>query len=347
MGFPAPSDPGTGILVDHGNTGATETFDVSAGDHHTATLDANCTFSFTGATDGIPAQMRLAIKQDATGSRLVTWPLEAHFPGGVAPTLTTIATRTDLIDVTSYDGGVNWYCVVVAQNILTTGGTPEDPSAIAGLALWLKADAITGLLDAASVTQWNDSSSNGRNVAQATGAAQPTYRTAQINGLPSVRFDGGDWLATAGNVTVKPNTVFAVMKFTDVSTARTILGPSAVGGFVWRLDTPSRKPQLLKSNTAGIATATTALAAGTWVIAAASYSGVGAWAFYDQSVTADGIGTNDQTITATALRVGVDIASDFFLGDIAELIVYDNVLSDADRLSVLSYLEGKYALPLA
>lgn len=47
------------------------------------------------------------VKQDATGSRTLTWNAIFKWPAGVAPTLTTTANAVDLISLT-YDGA-NWY----------------------------------------------------------------------------------------------------------------------------------------------------------------------------------------------------------------------------------------------
>jgi hypothetical protein len=71
------------------------------------------------------------------------------------------------------------------------------PSDKAGLQLWLKADAITGLSDTDLVSSWVDSSGNARDAVQATTGNKPTYRTNQVNGLPSVVFTGTNITTTA------------------------------------------------------------------------------------------------------------------------------------------------------
>lgn len=91
----------------HGNTGATETFDALTG-WHSATLDANCTFTFTGATSGLVAAMVLELAQDGTGSRTVTWPGSVVWADG-APTLSTAAAAVDILTFFSRDGGTTWY----------------------------------------------------------------------------------------------------------------------------------------------------------------------------------------------------------------------------------------------
>ncbi|MCA1590977.1 MAG: hypothetical protein LC734_11470, partial [Acidobacteria bacterium] len=88
-----------------------------------------------------------------------------------------------------------------------------SPASISGLQLWLKADALAGLADGTAVSSWTDSSGNGRAAAQASGTLQPLYKTAIVNSLPVVRFDGSNDFLRTGNFTVnQPITVFAVVK---------------------------------------------------------------------------------------------------------------------------------------
>lgn len=102
--------PGYDDVQAHGNTGATETFDYATADYHTATLDANCTFTFTGATNGVLAILGLRLTQDGSGSRTVTWPGSVVWAeGGVAPTLQTAAAAVDLLWFETTDGGTTWY----------------------------------------------------------------------------------------------------------------------------------------------------------------------------------------------------------------------------------------------
>lgn len=90
----------------HGATGATETIDLDDGAVHSLTLDANCTLTFTlpgEAASGDGFYLELWVTQDATGSRLITWPAAVEWPASTAPTLTTTAARTDGFAFT-YDG---------------------------------------------------------------------------------------------------------------------------------------------------------------------------------------------------------------------------------------------------
>ena len=93
----------------HGNTGAAETFSAVTAGAHSATLDANSTFTFTALASGLQSWLILRLTQDGTGSRTVTWPGSVVWPGGVAPTLSTAAAAVDILTFYSEDGGTTWY----------------------------------------------------------------------------------------------------------------------------------------------------------------------------------------------------------------------------------------------
>lgn len=72
----------------------------SNGNNQKVTIASNRTITFAGALAG--AKYQIAIKQDATGSRTITWPTIV-WQGGTTPTLTTTANKTDFIYI-YYDG---------------------------------------------------------------------------------------------------------------------------------------------------------------------------------------------------------------------------------------------------
>lgn len=76
--------------------GATQVFDCSTGGVFQWTLGANRTM--TAPTGQVPEQLlEIRLIQDATGSRLVTWPAVIVWPAATAPTLTTTAGRMDIV----------------------------------------------------------------------------------------------------------------------------------------------------------------------------------------------------------------------------------------------------------
>lgn len=95
--------------------GATVTFDLSLGNIQTVTLGGNRTLAFSNTTAG--QCVMLELKQDATGTRTVTWPAGISWAGGVAPTLTTTINKTDAIGIRVVMAGSAYIGYVVGANI--------------------------------------------------------------------------------------------------------------------------------------------------------------------------------------------------------------------------------------
>lgn len=70
-------------------------FDFNQGMHQYCLLTGTpTTISFANVQEG--AQYIIALKQDATGNRLVTWPAAAHFRAGDSGVLSTAANAIDV-----------------------------------------------------------------------------------------------------------------------------------------------------------------------------------------------------------------------------------------------------------
>jgi hypothetical protein len=90
---------------------STITLDLANGTVQIITLGGNVTVTMPTATSGKSFVMML--KQDATGSRTVTWST-VKWAGGTAPTITSTASRLDLLSF--FADGTNWYGAVISQN---------------------------------------------------------------------------------------------------------------------------------------------------------------------------------------------------------------------------------------
>jgi hypothetical protein len=215
------------------------------------------------------------------------------------------------------------------------GVTAFDPSDIAGLQVWLKADALA-LSDNDPVASWTDSSGNGRTLTSATGQ---TYQTNEQNSLPIVRFDGTDDLMDNGSAIALKH-IFVVLKITQATFADydgVLTGPAFLSG--------DNEVVLVGDGAGGTQTK-----------------------FYDAAQTTlyrlDGADLAEGSMTApmnvygvislscaagwslAGLRVGKDRDSGgrFLPADIGELLGYDSVLSSTDRDAVEAYLADKWGL---
>jgi len=93
------------------NSSTAITLALTNGTVQIITLTGNATITMPTATSGKSFIMYL--KQDATGSRTVTWST-VKWAGGTAPTITSTASRQDIYSF--FADGTNWYGVTVGQN---------------------------------------------------------------------------------------------------------------------------------------------------------------------------------------------------------------------------------------
>ena len=92
--------------------GPTITVDWSKATTQFVTLGGNRAFVFLNGQKG--KHYTLLIKQDATGSRTVTWPSSVRWPGTQGPPLTTTAGKADYIGFIY--NGVTYDALAISQN---------------------------------------------------------------------------------------------------------------------------------------------------------------------------------------------------------------------------------------
>jgi hypothetical protein len=242
--------------------------------------------------------------------------------------------------------------------------TGFSPTSIGGCQLWFDASDTSSITPSSittgtKVSQWNDKSGNARHMSNATSASQPTYSTSNVAGsLPSVYFTGSADASTNANIlsnsasTVFNSTtwdVYAVFKPTsqnnetaifwnDPSVAVVLIcGSTSVyptnsvhyGG--WRLaptDGPCRANEVqvyqVYSTGTTLGRRINGLADGT-VAQTASYSWPSRSSNSELAFTRPSTGTWTNGNTS-----------------LCEIIVYNTVLSDANRSNVESYLRNKW-----
>lgn len=96
------------------NTSTAYTIDLANGTVQILTLTGNCTFTFPTAVAG--KSFMIMLRQDATGSRTVTWPASVKWPASTAPTITATASKQDIFSFVS--DGTNWFGATGGQNYL-------------------------------------------------------------------------------------------------------------------------------------------------------------------------------------------------------------------------------------
>lgn len=100
---------------DAGNSSTAITLDLANGNVQKLTLTGNCTITLTSPSSGAMRSLTLLVFQDGTGSRTITWPGSVKWGNAGAPTLTTTASKMDMISLFTVDGGTNWYGALGAK----------------------------------------------------------------------------------------------------------------------------------------------------------------------------------------------------------------------------------------
>jgi hypothetical protein len=92
------------------------TLDMTTANVFEVTLTENTTLTFSNPpASGDAGSFTLILKQDATGSRTVTWPAAVDWASGTAPTLTTTASGVDILTFLTTDAGTRWYGFTAGQ----------------------------------------------------------------------------------------------------------------------------------------------------------------------------------------------------------------------------------------
>lgn len=213
-----------------------------------------------------------------------------------------------------------------------------DPSSIIGLTTWLKADSLT-LVDGAAVATWIDSSPATNNAVQNTATARPIFKTGVLNGKPAVTFDGAnDILIFDSNITAGPASIFVVSNRTGAKTGNQALVVTQKLSVSSRQNGNNWAAFLNSHLDAGVVTNDA------FNVLSTIFRSVGDVDLITGTSVVNRVNGSSYTSRGGS-GIGADPAGvDYHMGDIAEVLIYNRALSQANRDSVISYLKTKYAL---
>ena len=217
----------------------------------------------------------------------------------------------------------------------------------AGLQAWLSADQGVVADGSGKVSKWTDQSGTGHDATQTNLAAQPTLRASAINTRPALQFDGtDDALAVA----------------VDINPATT---PNLTVIAVFASDTSTAAPRKMYSHddggydrTAGLdnrATTNYSIYSGSGVgnyfalSANTAYQTTDLWAPTQFTGRVNGRAVTTQPATSAAgvsrLTIGGNPSfGEYWMGPIAEFLVYNRLLSATEQSQVEAYLVAKYRI---
>lgn len=221
-----------------------------------------------------------------------------------------------------------------------------SPTDIAGLLRWYEADVL-GLSDGTAVSSWTDQSANADHAVQATSTLQPIYKVGVANGHDAIRFDGSNDYMTFAELfdsSAAVGHIFIVSS--PIATGRQgLLGNRVGGDSGWQIEHNPDSSGILYYHTGYSGTSSFAITHGLNVLEV-QRSGLnvqfGANGSLSTNYTITGYGVSSANVTRIGVSADGAGLEHYLTGDIAEIVIYDHVLSAGDRTSVLNYLTAKY-----
>lgn len=232
---------------------------------------------------------------------------------------------------------------VTSMTYSIDGGTADVPKS--NLALWLKADAGVVLSGSNKIATWEDQSGLGKHLAQANSSNQPITVLNALNGHPSVRFDGvNDKLSvsTSSGWNSSKFTVAVLLKPFSTTDWNQQLG--ATGGWGQFFFHAYNAGQIAVGTTSG-----SALIAGGTRPRTMENGSLQLFVFRFNSGTAQFYRGREliasKSMASPAAWTGFMLGSEdanTINGDVAEVFVYSDALSDGALGNLQEYLEEKY-----
>lgn len=239
-----------------------------------------------------------------------------------------------------------------------------DPTTIAGLVCWYDAsDSLSFTYSSGVVvSQWNDKSGNSRHMTQATVGNQPS-RSGTQNGLTTVVFDGTDDYMTydAGSdaIDITPWTWFAVVRDAGGATGDRIMTSrrEAVGQadfeaggaiFGYRAAGPS-----LGAFGGGATPTNRSFTGGAWFLARSTVDAGTIQVAVNSTTAASTTGAAPPNQRFLRLGAGSGSAGgtpaaftgEVWVGQMAEILLWNAALSGTDITTVETYLRAKWGTP--
>jgi len=219
--------------------------------------------------------------------------------------------------------------------------TANSISSIPGLHFWVAAD--TGLvLNGNTVQTWNDLSGNNNNGSQGALAFQPIKVDSiiQLNYKPVLRFDGSKYFDLNTGLNLDSASIFFISKSTDNVFGSVIMGQ--IGNWVHNFFIG---PNYFKMNISNNDNITLNMPTNNkYLLGRFIYNGTSANSYGNSSYqTTNLMGGN---FNPNEIGAYTNDPSYAMKGDIAEIIIYNRALPDAERAIVENYLRNKYAPPV-
>lgn len=198
----------------------------------------------------------------------------------------------------------------------------------------------TAASDGDAVQQWNDQSGNGKNATQATAGSRPIF-AANVGGSAALSFDASRFMDVVLSDATGTFTWCAVVQFSGLTTARTIIGPDSGSGFQLRAQEDARIHGL-KASSADMGRSTAFLYEGAKYLIVVTYDG--STLTFRVNGAAAGSVSSTQSFASSNVRIGANSSGERMNGYEFELLRYGSVLSGSEITALETYALSKYSI---
>lgn len=234
--------------------------------------------------------------------------------------------------------------ILAAWCIAMANGQISNPGAITNLKLWLSVDS--GLYQSGTPNQWTDLSGNGNHAIQNTAAQKPTLTApiASLNNKSALSFDGtNDNLRITNFTLAQPATVICLWNTTANNANQYVLDAAASTNRMILRYLSTSGISMFAGNSLGYSIT----APFSFRVSGLMFNG-NASNIYENNVIKGFGDAGSQTLTGLTIGGRQDLATNFyFRGQMAELIIYDRLLTPQEYMDVLAYLQQKYTPPVS
>jgi hypothetical protein len=213
-----------------------------------------------------------------------------------------------------------------------------------------------GTCNGSSLPSWNDRTANANNATQVTPSSSPTYFRNQLNGQPVLRFDGiNDGLSAPLPLSGATNfSIFSVtnhLAFNSGGNAAISWGTNSTSGFYQQsyYYTPQTGTKFGAGwlNGGGNSLSIQDASTGQAKLISSVYNGTSHIMRLNNQDGTTGTKSDSNFVGGTfdlGFPAIVGGSTNYFNGDIAEIILFDSALNSTDRTAIENYLNTKYRL---
>lgn len=304
-------------------------------------------------------------------------PAALNFPASDVPIIHSLADATSTWKF--YDGttapAANWNTAAFSdaawQQGLPSFGSPGQTPVLgvtANLVERFRAGAITGLVDGAQVNSWPDTALDDGVAQNAARTSDPRFETnATPSGQPTVSFDGTDVLRTSASPGIGATSGFVYFIVCKATSAPVNGGVAdGNGDYIFDRDSTASDPPLVSlkvdngryafqkryndnSGLGGPVSVTPISQTQFQIVAVRRNPALGRFELWVDGVMEGTASDSGGGLTPQPIYIGRHAANvnAGFKGEIAELLIYKNELSETDFQAVGGYLESRYGLDTA